>query len=403
MVSDVPLGAFLSGGLDSSTVVALMQAESERPVKTFSIGFREADFDEAPHARAVAEHLGTDHHEMTVTPAEAQAVIPELPRIYDEPFADVSQIPTYLVSRLARERVTVSLSGDGGDELFAGYHRYPWGRRLYRLAALAPRGVRALAADGLTAVPVERWNRTATAVQPLLPARLRHGQAGDKLHKLAGLLAAVDPPAMYRLLLTLWPQPRALVPGAGEAPTVLDRPEEWPDLGGFVEQMMLLDMLHYLPNDILVKLDRAAMAVSLEGRVPLLDHRVVEFAWRLPLDLKLRGGESKWLLRRVLYRHVPQHLLERPKMGFGVPIGDWLRGDLRDWAEELLDERHLADGGLLDPAPVRRAWRNHLNGHRNWHYLLWPVLMLQAWRRAEARPQPASAACPPVSLSSFPG
>ncbi len=381
MVADVPLGAFLSGGIDSSTVVALMQAQSNRPVRSFSIGFHEAGYDEARHAAGVARHLGTDHTELYVTAAEAQAVIPKLPRIYDEPFADVSQIPTYLVSQLARESVTVSLSGDGGDELFAGYNRYVWGRRLERAIALAPGGLRRVAACGLQAVPVEVWDAVFRIVAPLLPSQHRHALPGDKLHKLATVLAAEDRSDLYRRLTSLWQRPERVVIGADAAPPA--RSEE--GLGGFVDEMILADSRAYLPEDLMTKLDRASMGVGLEGRVPFLDHRVVEFAWRLPLDLKIRDGKGKWLLRRLLARYVPEALFERPKMGFGVPIGDWLRGDLRDWAEDLLAERRLAEGGVLDPAPVRRCWQEHLAGHRNWQYQLWCVLMFEAWRNRRQR------------------
>ena len=381
MVSDVPLGAFLSGGIDSSTVVALMQAQSSAPVKTFSIGFREADFNEAEHAAEVAAHLGTDHTALTLTEPEAQAVIPDLPRIYDEPFADVSQIPTFLVSRLARERVTVSLSGDGGDELFGGYTRYLLAGRLERLIARAPGPLRRLAAGAVQALPVEAWDGLCRGAARLLPARHRYGQAGHKLHKLARVAAADDNAEMYRRLVSLWQRPGEILPGAVEPATLDSRPGDWPALGGFTDQMFLLDSLGYLPDDILVKLDRASMAVGLEGRVPFLDHRLVAFSWRVPRALKLREGRGKWLLRRLLARYLPEPLFERPKMGFGVPIGAWLRGDLRDWAEDLLSERSLAEGGVFAPAAVRRTWAQHLAGRYNWQYQLWAVLMLEAWRR----------------------
>ena len=381
LVSDVPLGAFLSGGIDSSMVVALMQAQSERPVRTFSIGFREAGFDEAAHAAQVAEHLGTDHSALTVTPREAQAVIPSLPQIYDEPFADVSQIPTYLVSRLARERVTVSLSGDGGDELFGGYTRYLLARGLNRTRQRWPSSLRRLAAGAIELLPVETWDRLFGLAGPLLPERHRVGQAGHKLHKLARVLSAESEAALYQRLVSLWQEPSQLLPGVAEPPTLAARPQDWPALGGFSEQLFLLDSLSYLPDDILVKLDRASMAVSLEGRVPYLDHRVVEFSWRLPLGLKLRDGQGKWLLRRLLGRYLPERLFERPKMGFGVPIGAWLRGDLRDWAESLLDQSELEQAGVLEAGAVRRAWDQHLAGRHNWQYQLWAVLMFEAWRR----------------------
>lgn len=382
MVADVPLGAFLSGGIDSSTVVALMQAQSSRPVKTFSIGFHEGEYDEAKYAAAVARHLGTDHTELYVTPEQAMAVIPRLPALYDEPFADSSQIPTFLLAQLARQHVTVSLSGDGGDELFGGYNRYFWAWGLWRRLGWVPARVRRAAARCLTWRSPAAWERSFTTVGPLLPRRYRYANLGDKLHRLAGILGAPGPEAIYRGLVSHWTDLDALVQGAQEPPTVLTEPHAWPLVDDFRHRMMALDAVSYLPDDILVKVDRAAMGVSLETRVPLLDHRVVALAWTLPLELKIRGGLGKWLLRQVLYRHVPAHLIERPKMGFGVPIDHWLRGPLRDWAEELLDDRRLRESGYLDPAPVRRLWAEHLSGQRNWQYHLWDVLVWEAWRDA---------------------
>lgn len=384
MVADVPLGAFLSGGIDSSTVVALMQAQSARPVKTFTIGFHEGEYDEARHAAAVARHLGTDHTELYVTPQAAIDVIPRLPSVYDEPFADASQIPTLLVAQLARQHVTVSLSGDGGDELFGGYNRYFWAQALWRRLGWMPPGVRGALAQGLKILSPDAWNRLLAVASGLIPARYRYANLGDKLHKLAGVLQARTPEEIYRLLVSHWFNPAELVPGAEEPPTALTRPQAWSMLEDFRHRMMALDAVSYLPDDILVKVDRAAMAVSLETRVPLLDHRVVELAWRMPLGYKIRDGQGKWLLRQVLYRHVPRELVERPKQGFGVPIDHWLRGPLREWAEDLLDARHLREGGYLDSAPVRRLWEEHLSGRRNWQYHLWDVLMWEAWRRSAA-------------------
>ncbi len=374
MVSDVPLGAFLSGGVDSSTVVALMQARSSRPVKTFTIGYRERGFDESVHAAAVARHLGTDHTELIVTAQDALAVVPDLAGIYDEPFADSSQIPTLLVSRLTRAHVTVALSGDGGDELFAGYNRHVWGERISRALGPVPAPLRRLGARFLRAVPEPAWDWMAD---------LAHGprMAGNKIHKLAGLLEAGDGGALYRRLLSVWPEGHRLVQGA--------QPFAMPQIGAGlrgVEQMQLRDGLLYLPDDVLVKVDRASMAASLEVRVPFLDHRVAEFAWRLPRSFRLRDGQGKWLVRNVLARHVPMALIDRPKMGFAVPIAAWLRGPLRAWAEDLLSPQSLAATGLLQAAPIRSAWQAHLQGQGGLEQGLWAVLMLQEWvRRGHSR------------------
>jgi asparagine synthase (glutamine-hydrolysing) len=378
MVADVPLGAFLSGGVDSSTVVALMQLQSPLPVRTFSIGFHEAGYDEAPFARAIADHLGTEHTELYVTPAEAQAVVPRLPEIYDEPFSDSSQIPTLLISYLTRRHVTVSLSGDGGDEVFGGYARYLAAQALWRRLNRVPGGVRRGLGSGLAAAGVVyerglnwRFDQAGKAG--------RWNAAAHRFQALSDAMAAASPEALYRDLVSHWKRPTAAVLGGYEPPTALTDPSRWTQLSDLAHRMMHLDTISYLPDDIFTKLDRASMAASLEARVPLLDHRVVEYAWRLPLSMKVRHGQGKWILREVLHRYVPRELIERPKKGFSVPIGAWLRGPLRDWAEALLEERRLRAEGFLDPAPVRIKWREHLSGRRNWQGYLWDVLMFQAW------------------------
>jgi asparagine synthase (glutamine-hydrolysing) len=378
MVSDVPLGAFLSGGIDSSAIVAQMQAAAGRPVKTFTMGFQVSGYNEAEDAKAVAAHLGTDHTEFYVTPEEARAVIPRLPAIYDEPFADSSQIPTYLVSALARQKVTVALSGDGGDELFAGYNRYRWGSSIWRRTGWIPLPLRRVLAWSLQALPPQHWDTLARTLGPLGPRNMQVRLPGDKMHKLAGVLGASDPRDLYRRLVSAWPDSRLLLENASE-PDMMGQP--WPGSNdGFVEQMMNRDLVTYLPDDILTKVDRASMAVSLEVRAPLLDYELIEWTAQLPARFRLRGGAGKWLLRQVLYRYLPPALVNRPKSGFGVPIDHWLRGPLRDWAEDLLAENRLARDGILRPFPIREAWRRHLTGVRNEHSRLWPILMFQAWR-----------------------
>ena len=379
MVADVPLGAFLSGGVDSSTVVALMQAQSTRPVKTFTIGFNEEGYNEAVHAKAVARHLGTEHTELYVTPQQAMEVIPLLPGLYCEPFADSSQIPTFLVSQLAKQHVTVSLSGDAGDELFCGYNRYQMTNSLWRKLALVPAPLRALLAKGITSVSPAAWDNLAG----IIPGAGHYANLGDKLHKGAGVLASSTVDELYLGMVSHICNPADWVIGGQEPPTHLTGLR--PDLSGLnsVERMMALDAISYLPDDILVKVDRAGMGVSLEGRVPFLDHRVVEFAWSLPLEYKLREGQTKWPLRQVLYRHVPRELIDRPKMGFGVPLHEWLRGPLRDWSEDLLDESRLKREGYFNPVPIRQMWAEHLSGRRNWMSRLWNVLMFQAWLELE--------------------
>jgi len=364
MEADVPLGAFLSGGIDSSTVVALMQAQSRRPVKTFTIGFEEAGYNEAAYAKAVAEHLGTEHTEYQVTAADAREEIPRLSRSYDEPFADSSQIPMLLLARLTRKHVTVCLSGDGGDELFCGYDRYCHLERLWRRVGWCPYLLRRIVA------------KSAQTLAGAIPAR----GAARKLGTLAEFLSPASGAEFYARFNTHWRNPAEVLLDGNPAATILSAPDDWVRSRNLLEQMMHLDAVTYLPDDLLVKVDRASMAVGLETRVPLLDHRVVEFAWTVPLAMKLREGQTKWLLRRVLDRYVPRSLIDRPKMGFAVPLDAWLRGPLRAWAEDLLDERRLCREGYFRPEPIRRRWAEHLSGRCNWQYLLWDVLMFQAWR-----------------------
>lgn len=379
MMADVPLGAFLSGGIDSSTVVALMQSQSARPVKTFTIGFNEEGYNEAVHAKAVAKHLGTEHTELYVSPQQAMNIIPCLSSLYCEPFADSSQIPTFLVSQLAKQHVTVSLSGDAGDELFCGYNRYDLTSRLWKKISLIPAPLRKLAASGITAVSPGFWDKVGS----FIPSTNRYAALGDKLHKGAGVLTSPTVDDLYLGMVSHISDPASLVIGGYEPPTHLIG--QRPDLNGLsdVERMMVLDTISYLPDDILVKVDRAGMGVSLEGRVPFLDHRIVEFAWSLPLQYKLHDGHTKWPLRQVLYRHVQKELIDRPKMGFGVPLHQWLRGPLREWAENLLSEERLQREGYFHPEPIRQMWAEHLSGRRNWMARLWNVLMFQAWLENE--------------------
>lgn len=375
MLADVPLGAFLSGGIDSSAVVAFMQAMSPRPVQTFSIGFEDPAYDEAPHARAIAGHLGTEHHELVVTNGDMLAVVPRLAHIYAEPFADSSQIPTLLVAAMARRQVTVALSGDGGDELFAGYTRYRQIARLAGTAGRIPAAFRRLPAAALRQLSAERID---TVIEKVAGRRAPR-RVGDRLLKAAEAGGADGVAGLYRALVSLWHDPARLVVGGTEPDTAFAHMSERQFRADPVRAAMSLDVATYLPDDILAKVDRAAMAASLEARVPLLDHRIVAFAARLPTELLIRNGESKWPLRQLLYRHVPRDLVDRPKKGFAVPLESWLRGPLREWAEALIDPARLAREGFLDPAPVRRTWAEHQGGHRNLQYRLWTVLMWQSW------------------------
>jgi asparagine synthase (glutamine-hydrolysing) len=379
MISDVPLGAFLSGGIDSSAVVALMQAQSARPVRTFTIGSRDKAYDEAALARAVANHLGTDHTELYVTSEEALAVIPRLPALYDEPFADSSQIPTFLVAQLARRSVTVALSGDAGDELFGGYTRYFWAERIWRIIRALPAAGRLRFASALRSFSPAQWDSWFGSMTRCLPATLRQRTPGDKLHKVAELMNVADRDELYVRLASSWKEPEKVVQGGHDPTKLPTRDAKSLGVTAFSEQMMFADTLSYLPGDILVKVDRATMGVSLEARVPLLDPHVASFAWQLPAAMKVRGGKGKWPLRGVLARYVPIELFDRPKMGFAVPVGTWLRGPLRDWAESLLDERRLRVEGFFDSAAIRSMWTGHLSHAFNWHHNLWAILMFQAW------------------------
>ncbi|MCZ6526147.1 MAG: asparagine synthase (glutamine-hydrolyzing), partial [Gammaproteobacteria bacterium] len=374
MIADVPLGAFLSGGIDSATVVAFMQKRESLPTRTFTIGFDDASYDEAKHARAIAQHLGSDHTELYVGSDQAREVIPHLPTMYDETFADSSQIPTFLVSQMTRQHVTVALSGDGGDELFAGYNRYQTADLLRRWTSPIKGPLRSGVIAALKSLSPAAWNNLLF----FIGGRKQSAYPGHKLHHLAAILTA-GTGNIYRELISEWNDPGTLVSDAGDHDSILWGAARDKLLDHPVEQLQYLDTINYLPDDILTKVDRASMAVSLEARTPLLDHRLVEFIWRLPIHYKIRGKDRKWLLRQVLYKYVPQQLMERRKTGFKIPIGDWLRGPLCDWAEHLLDKKRLNDEGFLNPLMVRERWDAHLAGHNNWTGSLWNVLMFQAW------------------------
>ena len=383
MLSDVPLGAFLSGGIDSSTIVALMQNQSLTPIKTFTIGFDDEGYNEAVHARAVAKHLGTDHTELYIQPKDALSVIPKLSSIYCEPFSDSSQIPTYLVSQLASQHVKVALSGDGGDELFGGYNRYLMAQNIWQQSRKFPKKTRKLISHVLRTFPSKSWDTIFENLTPVLPKPLRIRTPGDKVYKLAEVLTTDDQYEYYQKLTSHWQQPNDIVINGSEPATLINTLSAWPKTDNFQHSMMAMDAQTYMTDDILVKVDRAAMANSLETRVPMLDHRIVELAWKMPLDYKIRNGEGKWLLKQVLFRHVPQQLIERPKMGFAIPLHDWLRTSLKDWADSLLDESILRQQGYFEPEPIRKMWLEHLSGKYNHQNQLWDILMFQAWLESQ--------------------
>ncbi len=375
MISDVPLGAFLSGGIDSSTIVALMQSQSNNPIKTFTIGFTENDYSEAEYAKKIAKHLGTNHTEIYLSSKTALDVIPKLPEIYDEPFSDSSQIPTYLLSQLTKQHVKVAISGDGGDELFCGYNRYIVSKKFERIINSTPINIRRILSSGLRALSPQNWSK----ISKFLPFLNKYSNFGDKIYKGAYALEAKNLYELYYNLCSHWQNPTDVIINSKEPGTLLN--EFKPELEGLniQQQMMALDSITYLPDDILVKVDRASMASSLETRVPFLDHKLIEYVNKIPHSLKFRNGQGKWILRQILSKYVPKNLTDRPKMGFGVPIDEWLRGPLKDWAEHLLSEKKLEQEGYFNKKSIRIKWEQHLSGKKNWQFDLWDILMFQAW------------------------
>ena len=378
MLSDVPVGAFLSGGIDSSTIVALMQSQSINPIKTFTIGSLEKDQSEAHHAKKIAKHLGTDHTELYISSTQAMEVIPKLPTIYDEPFSDSSQIPTYLVSKLAKQQVKVALSGDGGDELFCGYNRYILSEKFSNIFSTIPTPIRKILGSILKSISNQNWTRMGKCI----PKLKQYQNFEDKIYKAANVLEAKNMYDYYYMLRTNWKNPNEVVINCKEPGTLLT--EFKPELRDLNNQqkMMVLDLITYLPDDILVKVDRAAMASSLETRAPFLDHKLIEYIWKIPHSLKFRKGSGKVILKNILNQYVPKNLTERPKMGFGIPIDVWLRGPLRDWGESLLDEKKMQQDNYFDTKLIRDKWNEHISGKRNWQNHLWDILMFQAWKKA---------------------
>lgn len=392
LISDVPLGAFLSGGIDSTTVVGMMQRQSTTPVKTFTIAFENPNFDESPFAKQTAQHFGTDHHEIFVGAKDIQNVIPIVPEIYDEPFADSSQLPTYLICKGARAHATVALTGDGGDELFGGYNRYLLGPRIWKNIGWIPTPLKTTLAQGIHAIPTYTLDTLARSIFKVLPTRLHINRVGEKAHKLASRLHYVrSSDDLYLSLISEWHDVADILNSpltsesiyAGTTEQSLLQRLAPPDTLGDQERMMYWDALSYLPDDILCKVDRAAMRVGLETRTPFLDHRVIALAWRIPLEMKIRDGRGKWLLRRVLDKYIPPSLMDRPKSGFAVPVGEWLRGPLMSWAEDMLDPSQLKKDGFLNVARVQELWQQHKEGLQDWTARLWTILMFQSWLRAQ--------------------
>ncbi len=379
MISDVPLGAFLSGGIDSSLIVALMQQCALAPVKTYTIGFDDKAYNEAEDAKAVAAHIGTEHTELYVSPKDALEVIPKIPHIWDQPFSDASQIPTHLVSCMTREHVTVALSGDGGDELFAGYNRHFKGCSLWHKLKNFPAPLRAMAANAISSISPASWNKVFEMYGSILPPSLQMRLPGQKLHKLADVMAARSANDYYKFLTTNWFNPDAVVESTREINSLFQSPEMQPGQENLTAWMQYMDAATYLPDDILTKVDRAAMATSLETRAPFLDHEVVEFSQRLPMHLRIQNGQGKHALRQILYKHVPKELIERPKMGFGIPIDSWLRGPLREWAEDLISPGRLERDGFFNVGQVRLAWNEHRLGTKDNQYRIWNILVFQSW------------------------